>query len=387
MDGNGYGDLEHHVSRYLARAWRGSELVAETDAAVRVEPRGEAAQLWFPLGDVRQDLLETGDFEAAPAGIDWLAGTVRIDPERFRVELVDGPAGDPGTSVKRFPNWGDATDLAHVMDVRPLGDGLFESVARGSHLRSVVEGSQMLGQSVVAAGRHAPGRRAVSAYMQILRVADASRPLRFRLIDVSSGRTFTAVRVEVTQGDKLCAAGSLLLDVGAPSLVRHQDPPPKVPAPDETDSYDMGVTGRDVRMVDNAYNNDPDAPLGPPEIDTWVRYRELPDDPYLHAGLLAQFTGHVSIAAALRPHAGIGQAQSHRTISTAINAISLSLHADVRADEWMLYHHRSTFAGDGMTRSECRVYTEDGKLLASFSVDAMLRAMPASSTHDDKRAL
>ena len=104
-----------------------------------------------------------------------------------------------------------------------------------------------------------------------------------------------------------------------------------------------------------------------------------------HAGLLAQFTGHLSIAAALRPHAGVGQDQAHRTLSTAINAISLSLHRAVRADRWMLYHHRSTFAGDGMTRSECRVYNEAGDPLASFTVDAMVRGFSDPTTPVDDR--
>jgi acyl-CoA thioesterase II len=63
----------------------------------------------------------------------------------------------------------------------------------------------------------------------------------------------------------------------------------------------------------------------------------MPEDPCIHAVLLAQFTGHVSIAAAMRPHAGIGQSQVHRTLSTAINAITIAFHADARADEWMLY--------------------------------------------------
>ena len=124
----------------------------------------------------------------------------------------------------------------------------------------------------------------------------------------------------------------------------------------------MGVTGRDVRIVEGAYTNDPEAPVGPPVLDAWVRFREVPADPLLHAGLLAQFTGHLSIAAALRPHEGVGQDQAHRSLSTAINGISLSMHRDVRADRWMLYHHLSTFAGDGMTHSECRVHAEGGEL-------------------------
>ena len=140
----------------------------------------------------------------------------------------------------------------------------------------------------------------------------------------------------------------------------------------------MGVTGRALRVVDGAYTNDADAPVGPPSLDCWVRFRAVPADPPLHAGLLAQFTGHLSIAAALRPHEGIGQEAAHRTLSMGINAIQLSLHRDVRADEWMLYRHLSTFAGDGMTHAEGRVHDEGGALLASFTVDAMVRPFPPS---------
>ena len=103
---------------------------------------------------------------------------------------------------------------------------------------------------------------------------------------------------------------------------------------------------------------------------------------------MAQFTGHLSIAAGLRPHAGIGQDQAHRTLSTAVNAISLAVHAEVHADRWMLYHHHSTFAGDGMTHAECRVHDESGALLASFGVEAMVRgfADPTAAV-DDRTAL
>lgn len=106
-----------------------------------------------------------------------------------------------------------------------------------------------------------------------------------------------------------------------------------------------------------------------------MRFREVPDDAALHAGLLAQFTGHMSIAAALRPHAGIGQREAHRTISTAINAIAISFHADVRMDDWVLYRHLATVVADGMAHSECRVHDEAGNLLASFTVDAMIRPL------------
>ena len=247
----------------------------------------------------------------------------------------------------------------------------------------------MLGQAIVAAGRHAPDRRVVSANMVFLRPADSSRPLRFELSELTAGRAFSTVVVQVLQQDRLCAAGTLLLGVVAPEVIRHSAEPPDVPGPYDSPPYDMGVTGRDVRIVDGAYVNDSEAPVGPPTLDAWVRFREVPDDPVLQAGLLAEFTGHMSIAAALRPHKGIGQDQAHRTLSMGINAISLSLHREVHADHWLLYHHLSTFAGDGLTHSECRVHDEAGELIASFTVDAMIRPFPGSTTDklDERTAL
>jgi acyl-CoA thioesterase len=252
-----------------------------------------------------------------------------------------------------------------MLDVRQDGDLRFVSTARSDGRRPVVEGSQMLAQAIVAAGRHATDRHPVSAGMLFLRAAAAGRPLEFELEELSAGRTFTEV-------------------------ITHEVAPPDVPGPYQCRPYDMGVTGRDLRVVDDAYTGDPDAPVGPPSLDCWVRFQDVPADPVIHSALLAQFSGHMSIAAALRPHPGIGQDQAHRSLSTAINAINLALHREVSADEWMLYHHLSTFAGDGMTHSECRVHSEDGQLLASFTVEAMVRPFAGTVTgaaRDERTAL
>jgi acyl-CoA thioesterase II len=398
------GGLEASPCTLPARAWWGDRLVASTTGAVRVDQDGEAPTLWFPASDVRFDqgraegahhdtpvgTAETWSIDGMPgllhaltepaSGFESLRGWASFDHDRARVELVDG------ATVKRFPTWGDAADLLAVLDVRPDGGLRYNCEARADWHRPVVEGSQMLGQAIVAAGRHAPGRRAVAASMVFTRAADAREPYAIELDEVSAGRTFTALAARAVQGGRTCAAGTLLLDATAPDVIRHADPASDVPGPYEAVPFDMAVTGRDLRVVDGAYTGDPDAPVGPPELAAWVRFRDVPDDPPLHAGLLAQFTGHMPIAAALRPHAGVGQDQAHRTLSTAINAISLSLHAEVRADRWLLYHHRSTFAGDGMTHAECRVYDEDRALVASFTVDAMVRAFADPARSPDGRA-
>jgi acyl-CoA thioesterase len=223
--------------------------------------------------------------------------------------------------------------------------------------------------------------------MVFVRVATTEDPLHFDLDELSAGRTFSSYAVDVSQSGRRCAHGTLLLDVTAPDLIRHAEPPPDAPGPDDSEPFDMAVTGRDVRIVDGAYTDDPNAPVGPPVLDAWVRFEEVPDDQPIHAGLLAQFTGHLTIAAALRPHEGIGQAEAHRTLSTAINAISISFHDEVHADRWMRYRHLVTVAAAGMVHSECRVYDEAGGLIASFAVDAMVRGFQPGVIVDDRTAL
>lgn len=417
---------------YRARAWWGDELLAESGRALRVDEPGRPPSLWFPWADVRSARLRvagrrasaagqvelfdveggepestgpestgpertgpapwsersghTGDFAAvvqrcvlAPAGYEALHDHAVFDHDRARVELIDAVGGDDprDVTVKRFPTWGDAADLVAVLDAGAI-------VA--DQRRPVAEGSQLLGQAIVAAMREAPGRRVASAHMLFVRAADAGQPVDIGLEVVTSGKTFTAMATRVGQGGRHCAVGTILLGVPASDVVRHAERADEVPGPYDAVPYDMGVTGRDLRVVDAAYTDDPHAPVGPPCMDAWVRFRQIPDEPAIHAGMLAQFTGHLSIAAALRPHAGVGQRQAHRTMSTAINAIAISLHADVRVDRWILYRHLATVVADGMAHSECRVYDEARHLVASFSVDAMIRPMLRKGV-DDRTAL
>jgi len=367
-----------------AHACLDDKIVAVSTKAVRVDRPGKTPILCFPVGDVRTKLAALDDGVVIPGVPD---GYVAFDTGHAKVQvtLLDHVAGEPErdhTSV-RFPTWGDASDLIKILGVQPDGDGGYLSVTRDNAAdphRDVAEGSQLLAQTIVAAGRRAPERRVVSASMVFMRAANTSEPVRISFDELQNGRNFATLAPHVRQAGKLCASGIMLLDVTAPDVMRHAAPFPDTSGPYASEFFDEivnSMTGRDLRFVDDAYTSDPDAPIGPPIVDAWVRFRDVPEDRHLHAGLLAHFAGNVSIAAAMRPHKGIGQSQAHRTLSTAINAINISFHADVRADKWMLYRHHSTFAGDGMTHSECRVYNCDRALLASFTVDAMVRRMPA----------
>ncbi len=66
------------------------------------------------------------------------------------------------------------------------------------------------------------------------------------------------------------------------------------------------------------------------------------------------------------------------------NTITISLHADLRADQWLLYHHKSTFVGDGMTHSQGHV--RDARTTRGLVVvDGHCRRVRRSSLAKDER--
>ena len=270
---------------------------------------------------------------------------------------------------------GDLSELLEAFDVEPAGAGRFRARNLDGAGRDVVDGSQILAQSIAAACKSVPGKCAKSAHMIFSRAASVHTPLELEVDVLHAGRSFASVTVTARQEGRPCARGLLMLDADTPDLVRHQAEMPDVPGPEAAEPHDMGVNGRELRIVGGAYTGDPDAPVGPPELFAWLRYREAPPEPWLNQALVAHFTGHLSIATALRPHAGLGQAMAHRTLSTGVLSITIAFHEPVRADNWMLYAHESPHAGRGLAYARAQVFAQSGRLLASFSQEAMLRAL------------
>jgi acyl-CoA thioesterase len=52
---------------------------------------------------------------------------------------------------------------------------------------------------------------------------------------------------------------------------------------------------------------------------------------------------------------------------------SIAFHDDVDVTEWLLTETRSIWAGRGSTQSQVRVFTTDGRLVASKTVQAIVR--------------
>lgn len=387
----------------VARVWHGDLLLAESSAALRVWETDHVERLYFPETDVRLDLLETNDhhticpfkgqadywslatsdppvedvfwtYRALFPQVAGLAGFLGVYHEKVRVELETRWPDDPrAVTTHRFPVWGDQVDLLTLMDVQPDGDLRF--VAPGYHERSrnVVEGGQLLGQAIVAAAKAIPTQQVVSAHVTFPKAASFDGPIDVTVDPLRRGRTFSTVGVRAEQDGALVCPGLILMDAGAADVMRDALPMPDVPGPYESEPYDMRVTGRDLRIVDGAYSPDPDR-VGPPELYAWVRFRDDPVELYLRRALVAQATTHWTIAAAMRPHAGMGEALAHVTLSTGIMSVALAFHDDAPVNEWFLYANRAIWAGRGLVQGEGTIFSQDGRLLASYSVQAMVRS-------------
>ena len=138
-----YPDYEINLvrARFVARAWYGDLLLAESNHAIRLEETRHVDRLYFPVADVRWEHFTPTD-EATICGfkgqasywsltavdpvepnILWayatpfeevagIVGHVAFYQDRVRIELEDQwPEDDPTTVTTRFPAWGDAVDL------------------------------------------------------------------------------------------------------------------------------------------------------------------------------------------------------------------------------------------------------------------------------------
>jgi acyl-CoA thioesterase len=271
--------------------------------------------------------------------------------------------------------------LLDLFDVVPGGADRFvgQTGIAGVDERQVVEGTQVMAQAIVAAGKRFPEKSVRSAYAVFARAVVVGPPVELTVDVVAEGRTTATAVISATQNGKRCITVTVLADVPSADVIRHQLPKPDVAAPADANVSAMPMLGRQLRLVDVVDVNSPDE-VGPPELHAWLHYDPIPSRDELAKALIAYFTGHLGISTTMRAHEGIGTAQSHLTVSTAPMTISVSFHEPFTWGGWLLYTHESTQVGAGMSYVRGTVHTEEGELLASFAQDALIRPLRTSDT-------
>lgn len=415
--------------RSTGRISHSGTTLAQSEACLVVEESDHDSRLYFPEGDVDWSFFESsphqtfcpfkGDAsywslklgDVCIENVVWtyrdpfpevegLKGYVSFDTEKLKVELVQRwDAEKDHVIVTTFPVWGDAADLLDLLDVKPVADrhfvsapypnppiGTFIAELKARRRRSVVEGGHQLGQAIVAASKTIPGQRVTSASMIFSKAASFDEPLDVHVEVLRGGRNFSTLEVKTVQNNQLRSVGLVLMDASPGDRIRKTMAMPNVAGPLESLPLDMKVTGREIRIVDGAYTNELDH-IGPPELYAWIRFRDAPGEPYQHTALMTQATTHWTIAAALRPHPGLSQALAHVSLSTGPLKTDISFHDEVDVSQWMLYVNDAVYAGRGQAQGVGKIFSIDGRLLATYSVHAMIRDFAADSGNSGHNAM
>jgi acyl-CoA thioesterase-2 len=251
-----------------------------------------------------------------------------------------------------------------------------------------VYGGQVLGQALSAATQTVPSSRAVhSMQAYFLRPGDVNRPILYTVDRSRDGGSFTTRRVDAVQAGQpifTLAASFQEAEVG----MDHQDALPEAPAPElfapDTARYQAyasrlppgfaegfaAVWPFDFRPT--ILEEDPISPRArPAEKLVWIRAQgTLPDNPALHAWLLAYASDFGLIGTCLLPH---GITWLHPELQMASIDHAMWFHRPLRIDDWLLHVMDSPSASGGRGLARGRIFTRQGVLVASTAQEGLIR--------------
>ncbi len=254
-----------------------------------------------------------------------------------------------------------------------------------------VFGGQVLAQSVIAAGRTVEDladaadhpRRIHSLHGYFLRAGDSNHPIRFAVERLRDGHSFSARQVHAMQYGKPILSMIASFQTGAGGL-DHQDPMPAMPDPESLQTVAEEFAGIespaanfwaqakaiDLRHVEGAIYIRPWGQQAAQQ-SVWLKaIGQMPDDPLVHAAVLAYCSDYSLLEPVLRRH---GIAWSDRRLRAASLDHAMWFHRPGRADDWTLFTQSSPSASSGRGLAAGRMFNADGLLLASVAQEGMLR--------------
>jgi acyl-CoA thioesterase-2 len=271
-------------------------------------------------------------------------------------------------------------DLVELLDLEKIDVDLFRGRQPQTSMQRVF-GGQVLGQALVAASRTVDPERVVhSLHGYFLRAGDTSVPIVYRPEPTRDGGSFSSRRVVASQNGKPIFYMSASFQRPEPGL-DHQDPMPEDVVPPEEAPRLAAVlearSGRPAADWDREWSALDVRLAGVSGRQFWIRAAgKLPDDPALHACVLAYASDLTLLGASLLPH---GIVIGDRRIQPASLDHALWFHRPFRADEWLLYDQSSPSASGARGFATGRLYTESGILTASVAQEGLIRPVGLDS--------
>jgi len=286
--------------------------------------------------------------------------------------------------------------LLEVLDLQPIEVNIFRGRSPDDDLRQRVFGGQVAGQALVAAGRTVDAdRRVHSLHAYFLRPGDPAIPILYEVDRIRDGRSFTTRRVVAIQHGEAIFHLSASFHVDEPGF-EHSTPMPDVPRPDDLPTWEERMKALEgqvpawfarPRPIDTRFVQQPwRAPTGgnaaqrepgqevqrrEPRQEVWMRAKgTLPDDPLLHACVVAYASDMTLLDSVVMPHRDV--VLSGRLMMASLDH-AMWFHAPLRADEWFLYDQESPNASGARGLAQGRIFRSDGALAVSVVQEGLVR--------------
>lgn len=284
----------------------------------------------------------------------------------------------------------DVSTYPHMLQLRQIGAHRYagQPETTGDH-RNVVFGGQILAQMIVAAHLDRSeasenSKEVKSIHAVFARAGDYTKPIEYEVERMHDGRTVGSDTVTFAQDGKIMSRGLILWSVDEPDLMRHVESVvmPEVPGPDDVNNRSDGLVfpGAEARIVDDIDVWSEHQPVGPARQNVWTRFTDTYPT-VVNQAVLSWATDGWLIGTAMLPHAHVWQHQAHRTISTGVISHTINFHERFEADEWLLLANESIWAGRGRTHGRCNVWTRDGRLVATYTQDNLVRGFADQQDH------
>ena len=292
----------------------------------------------------------------------------------------------------------DVSTWPSMLQLHPIGEHLYEGEPENDgDRRNVVFGGQILAQMIVSAHLdrnldREDVKEVKSIHAIFARAGDYTQPIQYEVERMHDGRTLGSDTVTFSQNEKIMSRGLILWSTDEPDLIRHLEAVemPDVPGPDEIERRGGGLVfpGAEARIVGDIDAWSEDQPVGPALQNVWTRF-DATYPQVVNQAILSWATDGWLIGTSMLRHEQVWQHQAHRTISTGVVSHTLNFHERFEADEWLLLANESIWAGRGRTHGRCNVWTQDGRLVATYTQDNLVRGFADNKDHtgDYKRIM
>lgn len=281
-------------------------------------------------------------------------------------------------------------ELVALLTLERIEENLFRGQSQDLGWGTVY-GGQVLGQALAAAMQTVPPERvAHSMHAYFLRPGDVRRPIVYDVDRIRDGGSFTTRRVVALQKGQPIFNLAASFQTPEPGF-DHADVMPDAPEPDTLQSEqallaammerlprvlrDRALTERplEMRPVDPSPNLLSPTPQSPHKM-VWLRaVAPLPDDPTLHTALLAYASDWSLLTTALLPH-GVTWLTPGMQVASIDHV--MWFHRPVRMDDWVLHVIDSPSAQGARGLVRGRIFTRDGRLVASTAQEGLVRHRP-----------